>query len=159
MKNKSIYLCRCACIAALYVLLTFLSSAFGLASGVIQVRISEALTILPVFTFTAVPGLTVGCLIANILTGSVLIDCIGGAFATFIGAVLSYFLRKKPFLAFLPPVLSNAVIIPFILQYAYGVPNSYPYLMTTVGIGEIISVGIFGFILYKSLKNKPFLLN
>ena len=157
MKNKSIYLCRCACIAALYVLLTFLSSLFGLSSGAVQVRISEAMCILPIFTWAAVPGLTIGCLIANIITGSVIIDCIGGAFATFLGAILSYFLRKKPFLAFLPPILSNAFIIPFILQYAYGVPDSYLYLVATVGAGEIISVGILGFILFKSLKNKPFL--
>ena len=159
MKNKSIYLCRCAVIAALYVLLTYLSSIFGLSSGAIQVRVSEALCILPVFTSAAVPGLTIGCFIANIITGSVLIDCIGGAIATFIGAIVTYLFRRKKLLPFIPPIVSNAVIVPFILQYAYGIPDSYWYLMLTVGIGEIISAGFLGFMLCKSLKNKQFLFN
>ena len=157
MNNKTIYLCRCAAIAALYVLFTYLSFLFGLSSNAIQVRISEALCILPIFTTAAIPGITIGCLLANIITGSVLVDCIGGTIATFIGAVLTYALRKTKVLPFLPPIISNAVIIPFILQYAYGVADSYWYLMLTVGAGEVISVGILGALLYAQLKRKPFL--
>ena len=88
MKNKKVkFIVDAAVIAALYVVLTYLAAAFNLSSGVIQVRFSEALTILPVFTPAAIPGLFVGCILANALTGAVVIDVICGSIATLIGAV------------------------------------------------------------------------
>ena len=84
-----------AMIAALYVVLTFIANLAGLASGVIQVRLSEALTILPVFTAAAVPGLAVGCVLANLLTGCAIWDVVFGSLATLIGAVGTRLLRKK----------------------------------------------------------------
>ena len=143
-----------AMIAALYVVLTFIANLAGLASGVIQVRLSEALTILPVFTAAAVPGLAVGCVLANLLTGCAIWDVVFGSLATLIGAVGTRLLRKKsPVLAVLPPILANAIIVPLVLQRVYGVSDAYWYLSMTVGAGEIISCGVLGLLLYRSLKN------
>ena len=139
-------------IAALYVVLTLVANAFGLASGAIQVRLSEALTILPCFTAAAIPGLTVGCVLANLITGCALWDVVFGSLATLIGAAGTYLLRKKPLLAWIPPVLSNAIIVPIVLQKVYGVPDSFWYLMLTVGAGEVIACGILGLLLYKALE-------
>lgn len=142
-----------AMIAALYVVLTFIANLAGLASGVIQVRLSEALTILPVLTAAAVPGLAVGCVLANLLTGCAIWDVVFGSLATLIGAVGTRLLRKKsPVLAVLPPILSNIIIVPLVLQRVYGVEDAYWYLAMTVGAGEIISCGILGLLLYSSLK-------
>ena len=144
-------------IAALYVVLTLVANAFGLASGAIQVRLSEAFTILPCFTPAAVPGLTVGCILANLVTGCAPWDVVFGSLATLIGAAGTYLLRKKPLLAWIPPVLSNAIIVPIVLQKVYGVPDSFWYLMLTVGAGEVIACGILGLLLYKALsKTKIF---
>ena len=140
-------------IAALYVVLTFIANLAGLASGVIQVRLSEVLTILPVFTAAAVPGLAVGCVLANLLTGCALWDVVFGSLATLIGALGTRLLRKKsPMLAVLPPILSNMLIVPLVLQQVYGMEDAFWYLMLTVGAGEIISCGALGLLLYRSLK-------
>ena len=141
--NRVIYIAHAGIIAAIYVVLTALAAGFNLASGAIQVRFSEALTILP---------LTIGCLLSNILTGCALPDVIFGTLATFIGAVGSYMLRKNRWLCSLPPILSNAIIIPFVLRYAYHIPGSIPFFMLTVGAGEVISCFIFGQILISVLN-------
>jgi len=150
--NRVIYIAHAGIIAAIYVVLTALAAGFNLASGAIQVRFSEALTILPFFTPAAIPGLTIGCLLSNILTGCALPDVIFGTLATFIGAVGSYMLRKNRWLCSLPPILSNAIIIPFVLRYAYHIPGSIPFFMLTVGAGEVISCFIFGQILISVLN-------
>ena len=141
-----------AIIASLYVVLTFIANALGLASGAIQIRISEALTILPIFTPAAIPGLFIGCLISNIITGGVIWDIIFGSVATLLGALGTYSLRKYKWLAILPPIISNAIIVPFVLIYAYGATEALPYRMVTVGIGEIVSAGVLGMLLYSSLS-------
>lgn len=82
-------------IAALYVVLTYITNLLGLASGTIQVRFSEALCILPVFTPAAIPGLFIGCLISNLITGGIIWDIIFGSIATLLGALGTYFLRKR----------------------------------------------------------------
>lgn len=148
------YLTTAAIIAALYVVFTGLSAAFGLASGVIQVRLSEALTVLPYFTKAAVPGVTIGCLLANLLTGAPLPDIIFGTLASFLGVLGASFLRKKKYLIALPTILSNAIIIPLVLQYAYGVPDAFWYLFLTVGAGELISAGILGTLLLQVLQKR-----
>ena len=150
--NKVLFLTQAAMIAALYVVLTFISNAFGLASGAIQVRISEALTIFPYFTPSAVPGLFAGCLISNLLTGAALPDVIFGSIATLLGAVGTRALRKWKWLAPIAPIVSNTLIVPLILTYVYEIPGGLPYLMLTVGIGEIISCGIFGLFLLSVLQ-------
>ena len=120
MKKRTIYLTQGAMIAAIYVVLTVFAGAFNLASGAVQVRISEALTILPIFTPAAIPGLFIGCLIANILGGAVIWDIVFGSIATLIGAVGTYLLRKNKWLAPLPPIIANTIIVPWVLKYAYG---------------------------------------
>ena len=121
MKNKSVlFMAQAAMIAAIYVVLTIVFAPFSF--GEVQVRIAEALTILPVFTPAAIPGLFIGCLIGNILGGALLPDIIFGSLATLIGALFTYLLRKRSkFLAPLPPILANIVVVPFVLRYAYGV--------------------------------------
>ena len=149
--NKTSLLTQSGAIAAVYVLLTMLAAAMDLASGEIQLRLSEALTILPVFTPAAVPGLFIGCLLSNLLAGGVIWDVIFGSLATLLGAVGTRLLRKNRWLACLPPIFSNMIIIPFVLTYAYGLPGGIPWFMVTVGIGEILSCGLLGQLLWKAL--------
>lgn len=166
-------LVQAAMIAAVYVVLTLVANAFGLANHAIQVRFSEALTILPFFTPAAVPGLFVGCILSNLLTGCLPLDVIFGSLATLLGALGTCALGKacrqsagsgvcaiKPgrnfvirkFLAPLPPILANTLVVPFILAYVYQFEGSVFYFMLTVGIGEVISCGILGLILLFSLE-------
>lgn len=154
MKNKkALYITQAAMITALYVVLTVFINAFNLASGAIQVRISEALCILPVFTPAAIPGLFIGCLLANLVTGAMIWDIIFGSLATLLGAIGTYYLRKTRFAFTLPPVIANMIVIPPVLMLAYHVPDAWWFLVITVGLGEVISVCILGFILKKALWN------
>ncbi len=148
------HLTTAAIIAALYVVFTGLSAALGLASGVIQVRISEALAVFTFFTPAAIPGVTIGCLLANLLTGAPLPDIIFGTLASFLGVWGGYLLRKHKYLIALPTILSNAVIIPLVLQYAYGVKDAFWYLMLTVGAGELLSAGVLGGLLLQILQKR-----
>ncbi len=152
MKNKNItFMTQAAMIAAIYVVLTYVFAPFSF--GEVQIRISEALTILPIFTPAAVPGLLVGCLIGNILGGAILPDIIFGSIATLLGAALTYKLRgTKPWIAALPPVVTNAIIVPFVLRFGYGVTLPIPLMMCTVGIGEIVSCEVLGLVLYYALR-------
>ena len=154
-KNYTLKLVTGGLIAALYVVLTVLAAQFNLASGAIQVRFSEALTIMPVFTVAAVPSLAVGCVLANLLTGCAAWDVVFGSLATLIGAVGTRLLKDKPLLAWIPPVLSNMAIIPIILIKVYAVPDAWWFLVLTIGAGEIISCGLLGLLLWRSLKNIP----
>jgi uncharacterized membrane protein len=150
MKNK--FLTQAAMIAALYVVLTYVATLLGLSNGAVQVRFSEALTILPYFTPAAIPGLFVGCLLSNILAGGVLLDIIGGSILTLVAAFFSYGLRKNKFLVCLPPIILNTIGVPYILRFGYGmVEESIPYMMVTVGLGEVISCGILGMVLLFAL--------
>lgn len=149
--KKVLFLTQAALIAALYVVLTFAANALGLANYAIQIRFSEALTILPFFTPAAIPGLFVGCLISNILTGCALLDIIFGSLATLLGAVLVYAIRKYKWLTPIPPILSNAIIIPFVLKYAYEIEPLWLSFIT-VFVGEVISCGILGLLLLVSLE-------
>ena len=152
MKNKKVmFVTQAAMIAAIYVVLGVVFAAFG--TKAIQVRLAEALTILPVFTGAAIPGLFVGCIVGNMLSGCILPDVICGGLATLIGALGTYKLgRIHPILGTLPPIIANMLVIPFVLRYGYGDPLPIPYMMLTVGIGEVISCGVLGMILYAALK-------
>ena len=147
-----------AAIAALYVVLTLIANAFGLANYAIQVRFSEALTILPYFTPVAIPGLFAGCILSNILTGAMPLDVVFGSLATLIGAVVTYYFGKKmpnlKWLAPIPPIVANTIVVPFVLAYVYKFEGSIPYFMLTVGIGEVISCGILGMILLKAIDKR-----
>ena len=155
MKNnqssKVLFIAQAAMIAAIYVVLTLIGASFSY--GEVQVRISEALTILPAFTPAAIPGVFLGCLISNILGGCILPDIIFGSLATLIGAIFTWMLRNKSkYLAPLPPIIANVIVVPFVLKYGYMVPLPIPFMMLTVGIGEVISCGVLGLILYTALN-------
>ena len=170
MRNKKVaFLAQAAMIGALYVALVCIFAPISF--GAIQFRIAEALTILPVFTPAAIPGLFVGCVLGNILGGAAPLDENGllwekgtepfaapldvvfGSLATLIGAFFTWTLRNAhPFLAPVPPILANTLIIPFVLRYAYGIPDSIPFLMLTVCIGEVIACGLLGLLLYYALR-------
>ena len=152
MNKTDLFITQAAMIAALYVVLTVFINAFNLASGAIQIRISEALTILPYFTPAAIPGLFVGCLISNLVTGCLPMDVVFGSLATLIGAVGTYLLRKYKFAAPVSPILANMAIIPFVLMYVYSVPDAYWFLLITIGVGELISCGVLGMILLFALE-------
>ena len=146
-----LFMAQAAMIAAIYVVVTLVVAPF--AYGEVQVRISEALTILPVFTPAAVPGVFLGCLIRNMLGGCILPDIIFGRLATLFGAVFTRTLRNKSkYLAPLPPIIANMLIVPFVLRYGYMVPLSIPFMMLTVGVGEVISCGVLGLILHAALS-------
>ena len=150
-RSAGTFLAQGGMVAALYVALTLVSSAMGLASGQIQLRLSEALTVLPCFFPAAVPGLFVGCLLANLLTGCVLWDVAVGSLATLLGALGTRLLRKSRWLAVLPPIVSNILLVPPVLVWAYGVEESIPLLMLTVGLGEVLSCGVLGELMYSAL--------
>lgn len=150
--EKTQYLCLCAVIAALYVALTLISYALGLANFAIQIRISEALCILVCFTPAAIPGVTLGCLLSNFIMGLPLPDIIFGTLASFIGVLIGAILKKHAWAVPIPTVLANTLIIPFVLKYAYGLDGTVIFFMVTVGLGEIISADLFGTVLFKALK-------
>ena len=152
MKNKkALFITQAAVIAALYVVLVVVFNYISF--GPIQFRVAEALTILPYFTPAAIPGLFIGCILANVIGGAVIWDIIFGSIATLIGAVFTYLLRKKSkVLAPLPPVLANTIIVPWVLKYAYGAEEMVWFMAVTVGIGEILACYVLGMILLFALN-------
>ncbi len=151
-KKQIRLLCHAAIIASLYIVFTYLTAMLGLASGAIQLRLSEALCILVAFTPATVPGLTLGCLISNLITGCLPTDVLCGALATLLGAIGGRLLRKKPYLVPLPTVLANTLIVPFVLAFAYRVEQGLPFLFLSVGIGELLSAYLLGILLYSPIK-------
>ena len=143
-------LCLSGIIAALYAGLTILLQAFSF--GAIQVRVSEAMTLLPLLTPAAIPGLAIGCFIANLIC-STWQDWVFGTLATLIAAVLTRKLRKNVYLAAAMPVLANALIIGPMLYWMYG--GSWLLNILTVGVGEAIACFLLGIPLIKSLEKMP----
>ena len=148
--KKAVFITQAAVIAALYTVLVII---FNYCSfGPIQFRIAEALTILPYFTPAAIPGLFVGCLLSNILGGAAIWDIIFGSIATLIGAIGTYALRKNKWLAPLPPIIANTLIVPFVLKYAYGSEGIFAMFFVTIGASEFIVCGIIGMLLLFALN-------
>ena len=147
--NKTRNLVFGALIAAIYVVLTLMLRP--ISYGPIQFRISEALCVLPYFTPAAIPGVFLGCLISNLLGGAVIMDVVFGSLATLIGAVGSWVLRKNRFLVSVPPIMSNILIIPWVLKFAYGSEDLIWYMMVTIGIGEFLAIGVLGQLLITAL--------
>lgn len=150
MNKKTLYVTQAAVIAAIYVVLVFVFQYTSF--GPIQFRIAEALTVLPYFTPAAIPGVTIGCLLSNLLFKADILDVVFGTGATLIAAYLSYQLRANKFLVPIPPILVNAIIIPWILKYAYFEADTISIMMLTVGAGQLVSVGILGMVLLFSLE-------
>lgn len=154
MKHSIKWLTQSSLIAALYVTLTGLSSLFGLSSGIVQVRLSELLCVLPVLTPAAIPGVTIGCLISNLIFGGTIFDILIGTLATLIGAIGAYYLRKSPILASIPTIFSNAILIPVVLILSgIGTWSQFLLYALMIAIGEILACGIIGtFVLFKLSK-------
>ena len=132
-----------ALIAALYVVLTLVFAPISF--GPIQLRVSEALIILPMFTPAAVPGLFIGCLLANLLGGAVILDVIFGSLATLIGAWLGYKPRANRWLVPVPEIAANTLIIPFVLCYGYGLQEiPIPLMAVYIAAGELLGCYVLG---------------
>lgn len=155
--NKNTYfLAYGAVIAAIYVALTMATQPISF--GPVQFRISEALCVLPYFTPAAVPGVFVGCLLSNLLCGAAGLDVVFGSLATLIGAIGSYALRRNRWMVCVPPILSNTVIIPWVLRFAYGSADLIPVAMVTVGIGEVLAIGVLGSLLLTALERYKYMI-
>lgn len=157
MKNRTEKTVVGAVIAAAYAVLSIASSVVPSVGGVFQFRISECLTILPVFTPAAVPGLFIGCLLSNALLGAGPYDVIFGSLATLLGALGTYLIGKsrlkgRELIALLPPILANTLIMPFVIARVSGTPEALSVFMLSVGIEELINCGILGFVLLKAVK-------
>ena len=151
MSNKKVqFMAQAAAIAAIYVVLTMVFAPIGF--GEVQLRVSEALTILPFFTPAAIPGLFVGCLIGNLMGGGIPLDIICGSLATLAGAVGTYAFRRYKYMAPVFPILTNVIVVPQVLYYGYGINLPIPFMMLTVGVGEILSCGVMGMILLFALE-------
>ena len=152
-QNRTVaFICRGAVIAALYTVLTLVAAACGLSSGVIQFRISEALCILGVLTPAAIPGVTLGCMISNLLTGGAVWDFVFGTLASLVGMLVLRTLRKHPYIAPLPYVAANMIVVPLVLRYVYAAEGTIPYFVLTVGIGEVVCAWVLGVLLLLALR-------
>lgn len=137
-------LARGAIIAAVYALLTIFLAP--ISSGLIQCRVAEAMSVLPYFTFSAVPGLFIGCLLANLLTGAPAYDVVFGSLATLLAAYVTYFLRRRApkWLAPLPSVVINALVVGALLTFVYDVGVRYWIAAGYVAIGQAIACFALG---------------
>ncbi len=152
MRSKTKHLTHGAMIAVLYVILTYISMAMGMDKGIIQCRLSEILTVLPVFFPSAVPGLFVGCILANTLTGCAFWDIVFGSLATLSAAFVTSKLKKAPYLAALPPIIINTAVIPLVLAYIYKVQPALPLIALSVFAAEVVSAGILGTLLILTIR-------
>ena len=165
MQTSLLFLTRSGIVAALYTALTYFSFLFGLANGPVQFRLSEALCILPVFLPEATVGLTLGCLISNLITGGHILDIVFGTVATLLGAIGTRLLAKCkhfPFVLYpLPTVLSNAIIVPLVLCYTLNGGYSHAFFFPTVGsvaLGEGVVAIVLGSLLYLAIRKRPSIL-
>ena len=145
-------LARGAIIAAVYALLTIFLAP--ISSGLIQCRVAEAMSVLPYFTFSAVPGLFIGCVLANLLTGAPAYDVVFGSLATLAAAYITYLIRKRmpKWLAPLPSVIVNALVVGALLTYVYDVGVSYWVAAGYVAAGQAIACFALGLPLLSLLE-------
>ena len=154
--NKEIFfhaLARGAIIAALYTALTVLLAP--LSYGEVQIRFSEAFTLLPILMPEAVPALLVGCLLSNILGGCSIFDIVFGSLATLLAAVCTRRLRDKFWLAALMPVLFNGVIVGAVVHFCYSTAIALPLCMLSVAAGEAVACLVVGPLLISVLRRMP----
>ena len=164
--RRVLYLAQGAVIAALYAVLTYVAAALNLAYGPVQFRFSEALTVLPVFTPAAIPGLAIGCLLSNLMSPLGLVDWIFGTGATLLAAISTYALRNVrvknlPLLSLLPPAFFNALIIGWEVSClsdagTFSLLNFNPAAFwanaLSVGIGELVVCCVLGLALIYTLQ-------
>lgn len=151
--RKTKFIVMSAVIASIYAVLTM--SLYVMSYGPVQFRLSEALTILPVFTPAAIPGLTIGCVIANIMGGYGMLDVVFGGLATLLAAVCTRFFRKNTFLALFSPVFFNSIIVGPMLYFVVPESKSLLFNIFTVGFGELVVCFIVGYPLMRLLKRYP----
>ena len=146
------YIAQAGIIAALYAVITILLAP--ISYGPVQIRVSEALTILPYLTPSAIPGLFLGCLLANIFGGLGIYDIIGGSLLTLLAGFLTYLISKegKPVLAPLPPVFLNALGVSLYLHFLFKLP--YWLTVAYVGTGEIIACYFLGYPLLRIILSQ-----
>ena len=149
-KNPLRFWVYAAVIGGVYAALTVVLAP--ISYGPMQVRISEALTVLPYFTPAAIPGLFAGCLVANLISPYGLPDLILGSLASLLAATLTWLLRKHAWLAPLPPVVINGLVIGGMLYYVYKVPPSLLADMGYVALGQLLACYVLGFPLLKLLS-------
>ncbi len=158
MKSKTKMLVVSAVIAAIYTVLTLFPGLNILSFGAVQFRVSEVLCVMPIFTPAAIPGLTVGCFVSNIMSSTGVLDMVFGTMATLLASAATYALRKKsPFLALLPPVVFNGVIVGWMITFFYTeTAGRFMEIllmnMSTVALGELGVCYILGLPLVKYLK-------
>ena len=158
MKKKTEYLVKAAVIAALYAVLTY--AVATIAYGPLQFRVSEALTVLPIFCPAAIPGLTLGCMLANILSTVDPIDMVLGPVATLLACLVTYALRNLcikgyPLFSFLSPVVFNGLIVG--AEIAWFTTDDvfwHAYLINglSVAFGEIVVIFILGTVLFFAIR-------
>lgn len=150
-RSRAAFLCRASVIAALYAVLTVITA--GVSSGPLQIRISEALCVLAVFTPAAVPGLTVGCIAANLLTGCALWDVVFGSLATLAGALGVRLLRRLPYLAPAPYTAANVVGVSCIFRFVYGMRGpEWLAALGSLAVSETLAAWGLGIVLYLLLR-------
>lgn len=155
MKSRSLYLIQAALIAAVYAALTI---ALGyLSFGPIQFRIAEALTVLPAILPASIPGLFVGCILANLLGGFGPVDIIFGSLATLIAALATYYLRKQRFIFPLPPAIFNGLIVGSYVYLLFD--KTYPWILTIlfIAISELVICYGLGLPLITFIKKNRFI--
>ncbi len=154
-RERLLHMAQGALIAALYATLTVVFAPISF--GLIQIRIAEALTILPMFTSAAIPGLFIGCILANLFSGALIWDVIFGSLATLVGAVGGYRLRNNRWLVPIPTIIANGIIVPFFLKYGYGIDMPIVLMMLYVSLGEVVGCYVLGELLASALlKHKNF---
>lgn len=166
-KGKSAFIFQTIVIAIAYVILTLIANAFSMAKGIVQVRISDALCVMPFFTPAAIPGLVIGSVVSNIII-SVSEDPITGAMvlssasqyyvifcgiAIFAGSIGAYLLRKNKFIVSIPAIILNTVTVVLLFRYAFRFEDSSLKCLCTVGVGEIIACGLLGTALLLALED------
>ncbi|MBQ2816728.1 MAG: QueT transporter family protein [Clostridia bacterium] len=153
MKLDTKAITRASIIAAIYTAISLLLAPISF--GQVQVRLSEALTLLPIFLPEAVPALFIGCLISNMIGGMGILDIVFGSLCTLIAAIFTYLLRKKSaFISAAPPVIINAFGVAAVLHFASGLP--YFITVLWVGLGQVLSVYFVGIPLMALLKKRLF---
>ncbi|UCB52340.1 MAG: QueT transporter family protein [Candidatus Zixiibacteriota bacterium] len=156
MNPSSRYIAQVGVIAGLYAALTVVLAP--ISYGPIQLRVSEALTVLPYLTPAAIPGLFVGCLVANILGGLGIYDVVGGSLLTLLAAFLTHLIARtrRPFLAPLPPVLVNSLGVSLYLHLLFQLP--YWLTVIYIAIGEVGACFVLGYPLLLIILRKKKLL-
>ncbi|MDY5627436.1 MAG: QueT transporter family protein [Clostridia bacterium] len=152
--KKSVYVVHSAVIAAIYIVITWIFAPISFGHNIFQLRVSEALCVLPLFTPGAIFGLFAGCFLSNLLFGGLgIIDLIFGSLATLAGAAATYALRRKnPLIALFPPVIINAVVVGGYLKYLLFTNISAYVIMGYTFLGEFLACYVLGYPLFLALK-------